>query len=58
MAGPLLRYANGVGADAAKLGARGVLFADGELRSGQAQAASPVWFVFTGALQSCNCHSL
>lgn len=48
VAGPLLRYANSVGGDAAKLGARGALL-DGELRSGQAQASAPVWFVFTGA---------
>ena len=48
MAAPLLRYANSVGADAGKLSGRGVLL-NGELRSAQAQAAGPVWFVFTGA---------
>jgi hypothetical protein len=47
-AAPLLRYARSVGADAARLGARGVLM-NGELRSGQAPPAAPVWLIFTGA---------
>ena len=48
MAGPLARFANSVGADAGRLGARGVLI-NGELRASQTQGAAPVWFVFSGA---------
>ena len=48
--GPLLQYANSVGADAGRLSARGIL-ADGELRSAQAPSAAPVWFLFTGQFQ-------
>ena len=54
VAGPLARFANSVGADAGRLGARGVMI-NGELRSAQAQGAAPVWFVFSGARQRRRC---